>query len=201
VNVRFSPAKKKKKHKEKERKAILWVFATLHKHVSIAVVHQDKHTAAHCNTLQHTATHCNTLQHTATHCSTLQHTATYCNTLQHTATHCSTLQHTATHCNTLQHTAAHCNTLQHTADKHMSICGHTSKKNCQLHSFRRASCGAKARRAEPRNMPREEPLNKSALQKFKLPNSFQLASQCVAVCCSVLQCAAVCCSVMQCVAV
>ena len=74
----------------------------------------NRHTAAHCSTLQHTAALCSVLQHTAARYNTLQHAATHYNTQQHTATHCNTLQNSAKLCKTLQNTATHCNTLQHT---------------------------------------------------------------------------------------
>ena len=115
MNVRFSPPKGKKIKKKKKEKpscrSLPPYRVRIHKHMSLAFVHQDKHTAARCNKLQHTATHCSTLQGTAANCNTLQqHTATHCNTLQHSA---DTLQ--------LQHTAdKHMSTAQHTADKHMS---------------------------------------------------------------------------------
>jgi len=87
----------------------------------------QRHTAAHCNTLQHTATHCNTLQHTETHCNTLQHTATHCNTLQHTLRPTRHVPSTQLSCSVLQfalhvftlcsHCVLHC---VHVMDTHLS---------------------------------------------------------------------------------
>jgi len=184
VNVRFSPPKGKKIKKKKKEKpscrSLPPYRVRIHKHMSLAFVHQDKHTAARCNKLQHTATHCSTLQGTAANCNTLQqHTATHCNTLQHTATLCRHTA-TATHCRqTHVYSATHCRQTHVYSGLHQDKFASSVPFAGLLAGLKLAGLSPAIQQGS-RQHPRQEPLNKkctkSALQKSKLPNSFQLAS-------------------------
>ena len=137
--------------------------------MSLAFVHQDKHTAARCNKLQHTATHCSTLQGTAANCNTLQqHTATHCNTLQHTATLCRHTA-TATHCRqTHVYSATHCRQTHVYSGLHQDKFASSVPFAGLLAGLKLAGLSPAIQQGS-RQHPRQEPLNKKCPAKVQTP--------------------------------